>query len=458
MPENLRRTTAAVCLACLLAHAGPAAGDELPRYRLKVGQVLDYRSSYKADYGFLLHDIIVLHREWSVRVLRQNADGSWQLLVRVRFDPWPRPPGPPGPVVEELAYCTLFPDGRLGPVVRASHHDSASLEALFPRLPADAAAAARGWEDPTVYGNVSIRYAYSARSPQPGKLDFTGSYDSRRAALDPAERKTTFTFDFAQGLVVKSSGTSRETFGNPHKGTAEMNLVGNTELSGDALRQLAAEADFYFAAVQTYRQLVEKALRRADAKELLATAEAFLVDARKKVTDPPLLKRCDELLRWHQSQAEDWAKYGAAVSAVLDKPAPDWSTKDLRGKPAAFSDYRGKVVVLAFWSREWGEGVLPQLNRVADNFRGEPVAVLGMCTNPKKEDAKFVTEKIDVHVPVLLADGVAAKYHVHGLPTLIVIDAKGTVRDVILENSPTLHETVSENIRKLLAESKITAN
>jgi thiol-disulfide isomerase/thioredoxin len=107
----------------------------------------------------------------------------------------------------------------------------------------------------------------------------------------------------------------------------------------------------------------------------------------KSLTLPMLREQFDEKLKNHKEQAR-WITEGVRrFEKVLGKPAADWETKDLEGKVHALKDYRGKVVILDFWYRGCDVCIraMPQFNRLATDFKNEPIAVLGMNTN---EDEK----------------------------------------------------------------------
>ena len=57
---------------------------------------------------------------------------------------------------------------------------------------------------------------------------------------------------------------------------------------------------------------------------------------------------------------------------------------------------------------------MPQIKEVADQFRGQPVAILGMCTDRKDEDARFVVDKLQLNYPTLHGIGIPEKYGVQG--------------------------------------------
>jgi peroxiredoxin len=165
-----------------------------------------------------------------------------------------------------------------------------------------------------------------------------------------------------------------------------------------------------------------------------------------------LREQLDEKLKNHAEQARWIAEGAKRLLKVLGKPAADWDTKDLDGKPHALKDYRGKVVILDFWYRGcgWCIRAMPQVNQLANDFKNEPVAILGMNTDQDEKDAQFVVEKMKLTYPVLKATGVPEKYEVAGFPTLVIIDQQGNVHDVHVGYSPTLRDDVAAVVKKLL--------
>ncbi|MGI9516547.1 MAG: peroxiredoxin family protein [Pirellulaceae bacterium] len=69
-------------------------------------------------------------------------------------------------------------------------------------------------------------------------------------------------------------------------------------------------------------------------------------------------------------------------------PAPEIDGIDVRGQPLKLSDYRGKAVVLIFWSR-WGplEELLLQQRLLADELRDKPFAIVGVFVGDDAEEA-----------------------------------------------------------------------
>ena len=112
--------------------------------------------------------------------------------------------------------------------------------------------------------------------------------------------------------------------------------------------------------------------------------------------------------------------------------ARPWETKDLEGKTHSLEGYKGKVVILDFWYRGcgWCIRAMPQMKELAQDFKGQPVAVLGMNTDREEKDAKFVVDEMGLNYPVLKAEGLPEKYRVRGFPTLIIVDQAGKVADI----------------------------
>jgi thiol-disulfide isomerase/thioredoxin len=109
-------------------------------------------------------------------------------------------------------------------------------------------------------------------------------------------------------------------------------------------------------------------------------------------------------------------------------------------------------VILDFWYRGcgWCIRAMPQINALADDFKGQPVAILGMNTDRVESDARLVIEKLGLKYPTLKAEGLPQKYGVQGFPTLVIIGPDGKVHDLHVGYSPTLREEVAKAVKELL--------
>src|SRR5262245_41633494 len=111
---RLSSAVAAIAAAAGAAHADlPRFVDPPPRYQFQAGQELTYKetSSFKhgqGDNAGSLDD----NSEWTVRVLRGNADGSFRLVVR-RQNTVAQTIGTKkisdGPLPTQFTYADVFP-------------------------------------------------------------------------------------------------------------------------------------------------------------------------------------------------------------------------------------------------------------------------------------------------------------------------------------------------------------
>ncbi|MDB5174796.1 MAG: thiol-disulfide isomerase-like thioredoxin, partial [Phycisphaerales bacterium] len=85
------------------------------------------------------------------------------------------------------------------------------------------------------------------------------------------------------------------------------------------------------------------------------------------------------------------------------------------------------------------------------------VVVLGMNTDRKEEDAKFVVKTLGLEYPQVKAEGLSKLLDIHSFPTLIIIDQEGVVRHIHTGYSPDLHDRVAKHIDKLLQQKPAEA-
>ena len=237
------------------------------------------------------------------------------------------------------------------------------------------------------------------------------------------------------------------------RGTIE--LVGVEDRGEDWAANFGREADRYFDAVDAYEAAGRRAARdAARCEEILAEAKARLEEARAGLTTQVFLDAIGQTLAGHDRSAEYHAEQAKDHAARLGKAAAEWEAKDIEGKSHRLADYRGKVVVMDFWYRGcgWCMFAMPQVNRLSEAFRDEPVAVLGMSIDEDEKDARVVIEAMGLKYPTIKAAGIPEKYGVSGYPTLVVVDKEGKVRQIHVGYSPRLYEDLSGLIRSLLAE------
>jgi peroxiredoxin len=124
--------------------------------------------------------------------------------------------------------------------------------------------------------------------------------------------------------------------------------------------------------------------------------------------------------------------------AGADRVAPDFTLKDMNGHDVRLSSFRGKVVVLNFWTRNCGPCLkeMPSIGElthiVADR---KDVAVVAVSTDEGPADVSDILKSVlheDPPFPVLFdPDGenvVMGKYGTHLFPETWIIDKRGVIR------------------------------
>lgn len=146
-----------------------------------------------------------------------------------------------------------------------------------------------------------------------------------------------------------------------------------------------------------------------------------------------------------------------AFSVNSGEAAPAFELSDLQGRKHTLSDYLGKVVLINFWASWCKECIMemPSLNMLYSQFTRQGLAVLGLTVDRKSEDAGDAAKKADISFPVLLdnkGEVFIKKYAVIGLPTTIIVDRKGIVREVLIGTQDFLEKEMKDRIASLLKE------
>ncbi len=417
---------------------------------------LSYKGSsmFRHQSGMHLDD-----QETTAWVVRRNADGSVRVVVRQGsrftatsaletikslFKKQDKPP-----MDYNLGYFDLFPDGRIGPDAELGYRISPA--SLFPRLPDDEAKVKAGWDQRDE--RMGEEYRYSSLRSEPDGWVFRSERVGPENKVYGMTMDSTIHLDRKRGVTRRIDTQYTQDYGFKGKGSGSMELSGIETRDAAWLASFAPAADRYFAASKAYDQATETASKdAAKADALLADAKAALKQARDAIDHPTFREQLDRQIASHDSMAKYYADSAKRRADVMGKPAADWELKGLDGKTHDLAEYRGKVVVLDFWYRGcgWCIKAMPQLNALAEQFAGRPVAVLGMNTDRNEADAKFVVEAMGLKYATLRAEGVPEKYGVQGFPTLILIDPEGKVRDVHVGYSPTLKADLTKSIEGLL--------
>jgi peroxiredoxin/outer membrane lipoprotein-sorting protein len=136
------------------------------------------------------------------------------------------------------------------------------------------------------------------------------------------------------------------------------------------------------------------------------------------------------------------------TSELVGQVAPGFTLEDLRGKERRMERMRGNVVLLDFWATWCGpcRDELPIIEKLHREFRDQGLVVLGVNAEPTDVAERFARENRYTFPTLVDAkNALPEKYHVRGLPTVIIIDRDGRVATQFLgaKSEATLREALA---------------
>ena len=115
----------------------------------------------------------------------------------------------------------------------------------------------------------------------------------------------------------------------------------------------------------------------------------------------------------------------------IGKPVPDFQLSDSWGKAIKLSDYKGKVVMIHFWSATCPFVVRyePRLQALTKEYASKDVVVLGIDSNADESVAQIrkVASKRDVNYPILIDSDskIADAFGAITTPHIYVVNREG---------------------------------
>ena len=117
----------------------------------------------------------------------------------------------------------------------------------------------------------------------------------------------------------------------------------------------------------------------------------------------------------------------------INQPLPDFELPDLRGKLHHLSDYRGRIVIVNFWSAECPHSERTDgwiAARLASEWAGE-VELLSIAANRGESASRLEEVSMARGIPTVLIDAehlVADRYEVISTPHIFLVDREGILR------------------------------
>lgn len=232
-----------------------------------------------------------------------------------------------------------------------------------------------------------------------------------------------------------------------------------------------ADADINERLVQCY-------LKNGDYAEAVEIAKACI---EKSKYNDKLLEYGKEAFMKKEGKADDFDQLVAAakekgaakakeklMAERVDKPAVNFSAKNLAGETVQLASLKGKVVVLDFWATWCGpcKAAFPFVQKVYEKYKSNSdVVILAVNTWENEKGAereklvkKFMEDNKYTFPVVYDETQVVEKYKVEGIPTQFFIDRKGVIQfKTVGFEGPETEQGMSMKIDLLLSGEQFSA-
>lgn len=155
-----------------------------------------------------------------------------------------------------------------------------------------------------------------------------------------------------------------------------------------------------------------------------------------------------------------WVAAVGSPGAAEIATAPDFALPAIQGVNVRLSEYRGQVVVLTFWSSRCSVCAtqLAELEEQQRTYGSAGLITLAISVDDDLDRAREYARQHAASVPLLLdaQRQVSRQYQVDRLPTVVLIDRRGRVRQRFRDYHRTDNSYISQ-VRALLDDSGSTA-
>jgi cytochrome c biogenesis protein CcmG, thiol:disulfide interchange protein DsbE len=160
-----------------------------------------------------------------------------------------------------------------------------------------------------------------------------------------------------------------------------------------------------------------------------------------------------------------FAIFGCAVAQnspedFKNKPVPAFKFTDTTGKTITQSSMKGKVYLIDFWATWCGpcKAAMPTMQRLHNKYKGKGFSVIGANILENGADKANVAGKFKTAAKLTYVfakdtpetEKFANKLMIQGIPTFLLIDKKGVIREVQIGFSPAHEADLAKKIESLL--------
>ena len=147
---------------------------------------------------------------------------------------------------------------------------------------------------------------------------------------------------------------------------------------------------------------------------------------------------------------------GQQKSTPTRSPAPDFTLKTLDGREVVLSKLKGKVILLDFWATWCGpcRKSIPHLIHLYKVHQNNGLEVIGMNVDKGDVDTvKRFVKSMDIPYSMIpTPEEVSRNFGITGLPTTILIDKQGKIREKISGFSTEIRKQMTGKVETLLSE------